>query len=323
MEKKLNKESARKLFEDNGLSAYECDITLMHVLGVNKIQLFLYDKNFHKVQIKMINKVLKQRKKGKPLDLIFLQSSFFGYNFYVNKHVLKPRGDSEVLVDQVVKSTKSDVRILDLCCGCGCIGLSIAKELKRNNFKTELVLSDVSKKALKVATKNAKKLNVDCNIVQSDLFDNLDSGFDVIVCNPPYIKTDVIKTLDKEVKNYDPKIALDGGKDGLVFYKNICANADRFLAKDGLIFLEIGFGQKEEIQKVFKDWQINFTKDFSGIDRVATIKRKKRKITDINPIATIVSNVRDDVEITIFDDDDAECNNDVEATFSQYFTRRK
>ena len=164
-----------------------------------------------------------------------------------------------------------------MCCGSGCIGLSIAKHTK-NSFVT---LSDVSFKALNATRKNAKILGLKKNIeiIKSNLFNNLKETekFDIILSNPPYIKSDDIKLLNKSVKNFDPLIALDGGKDGLKFYKQICAQSKNFLNKTGIVIVEIGYNQKNEVEALFKN--NNFTtkclKDYSKNDRVIIATKKE------------------------------------------------
>ncbi len=172
-----------------------------------------------------------------------------------------------------------DIQILDLCTGSGAIGISIAKII--NNYN--ITLSDISQNALNVAQKNCKKiLNNDSNIksrikfIQSDLFENIDKKFDIIVSNPPYIETEIIKTLDKEVQK-EPKIALDGGKDGLQFYKKIINKAFYYLTECGYLCLEIGYNQKQKIIELIENEgkykNIYSKKDLAGNDRVVICQK--------------------------------------------------
>jgi release factor glutamine methyltransferase len=193
-------------------------------------------------------------------------------DFYVDKNVLIPRADTEILVEEVINNCNNNAErnynILDLCAGSGAIGISIAKYVKTSKI-TEV---DISNEALNIAMKNAK-LNEVANIefLQSNMFKNINKKFDIIVSNPPYIKKDVIAKLDYEVQK-EPKLALDGGEDGLKFYRIIIDEADKYLTKNGMIFLEIGYDQKEDVIKLleksgkYKD--IYSKKDLYNNDRI-------------------------------------------------------
>ena len=177
-----------------------------------------------------------------PIQYITNNQEFMKLNFFVNQNVLIPRSDTEILVEEVINIYKNEhVKILDMCTGSGCIAISLKKYIQNS----EVYGIDISMEALKVAQINAKNNNVDVKFKCSDMFADIkNKDFDVIVSNPPYIKTQVINTLDKEVKN-EPIIALDGGDDGLYFYKKIINEAFNFLSDNGMIFLEIGYDQKE------------------------------------------------------------------------------
>jgi hypothetical protein len=195
-------------------------------------------------------------------------------NFFVNQNVLIPRSDTEILVEEVINTYKNEhVKILDMCTGSGCIAISLKKYMQNS----EVYGIDISKEALKVAQINAQSNNVDVKFKCSDMFADIqDKDFDVIVSNPPYIKTQVINTLDKEVKN-EPIIALDGGEDGLYFYKKIINEAFNFLADNGMIFLEIGYDQKEELTKLIKADKryelVKTKKDLGDNDRIVVVKK--------------------------------------------------
>ena len=195
-------------------------------------------------------------------------------NFFVNQNVLIPRSDTEILVEEVINTYKNEhVKILDMCTGSGCIAISLKKYMQNS----EVYGIDISKEALKVAQINAKNNNVDVKFKCSDMFADIQNkDFDVIVSNPPYIKTQVINTLDKEVKN-EPIIALDGGEDGLYFYKKIINEAFNFLADNGMLFLEIGFDQKEELEKLIKADKryelVKTKKDLGDNDRIVVVKK--------------------------------------------------
>ena len=239
---------------------------------------FLMNKNteyliFNKNEI-VGNKIVKQYKKeihkmkyGKPLQYITHTQQFMGLSFYVNKHVLIPRFDTEILVDEIINQNieKENLAILDMCTGSGAIAISLSKKLKNSS----IYAADISLKALKVAKKNN---NTKVEFIRSNMFSNiLEKKFDIIVSNPPYIKTKIINKLNKDVKK-EPKIALNGGKDGLKYYKILANNAYKHIKPNGMLALEIGFDQKEEIIKILESTNqyknIICKKDFAGNDRI-------------------------------------------------------
>lgn len=259
-------------------SVLEEDVLLEELFLEGKEKLLL--KNFSKKDVRKINKILNKRLKGKPLNKIFKSCFFYKDKFYINNTVLAPRQETELLVDNALEFinnfNKEDIRVLDLCCGSGIIGLSVAKYSKKNCF---VVLSDISKKALKIAKKNATKLNLikEIKLIKSSLFEGLkqEEKFDIILSNPPYIKTNEIKNLSIGVKKYDPIIALDGGKDGLMFYKQICNKCKSFLNKNGVIIVEIGFDQGKDVKDLFNNngFKTKLLKDYSNNDRIVIAKK--------------------------------------------------
>ena len=265
--------NAMKVLDD--YSGGEEELLCMMTLNLSREKFFIKEK-FNQKEYDKIKKVLNERLKNKPLNKIFKKQTFFGIDFFINNNVLAPRVETEILAEMVLKEiNKGTKRVLDLCCGSGCIGLTLSIKILN---KVEFVLSDISEKALYVARKNRKLLNQNAvRIVKSDLFRGLkkDKKFDIIVCNPPYIKSKDIETLSKGVKNFDPHIALDGGKSGLEFYEKIAQNVTNFLTEKGKIFLEIGFDEKEDVQNIFNKngFITKCYKDFSGQDRVVEIKR--------------------------------------------------
>ena len=218
-----------------------------------------------------------KRAKHIPLTKIFNRANFYGFEFYVNENVLSPRPETELLVEEVVKEVKErnnkKTKVLDLCTGSGCIATVISMKTGLKVFA-----SDISESALDVARQNAKNLNADVKFVESDLFNSIKHKFDIIVSNPPYIKSQDILTLEEEVKDNDPLISLDGGEDGLYFYKEIAKIAPLYLNKNGKIFLEVGFDQAKSVKKLLQNnfENIKIKKDYNGIDRmvIASLKGK-------------------------------------------------
>lgn len=208
---------------------------------------------------------------GMPIQYITNKQEFMKLDFYVDENVLIPQPDTEILVEKAIEEAKKieNVEILDMCTGSGCIGISIAKNIK--NAKVTLV--DISENVIEIAKKNALRNKVESQLtfIQSNMFEKVEKKFDIIVSNPPYIKTDVIPKLDKQVQN-EPHIALDGGKDGLKFYKIIIEEAKKYLKENGKLILEIGYDQKEEVENLIKQSgqykKIEVIKDLSQNDRV-------------------------------------------------------
>lgn len=208
---------------------------------------------------------------GRPIQYILGIQEFMGIDFHVNENVLIPQPDTEVLVQYVIEIAKQyeNPKILDLCTGSGAIAISLKAYIQ----KADVFASDISAKALETAKKNGRDKNI--GFIESNLFDSIDDKFDIIVSNPPYIKTDEIRDLSKEVQN-EPHLALDGGKDGLDFYKKIIKQASNYLKENGYLCLEIGEDQKEEVISLLEDTKkycnIASYKDFGGNDRVIICK---------------------------------------------------
>ena len=229
------------------------------------------EENLDEKQVNDILNVIDKLAKKIPIEYITYRREFMKIEFYVNEDVLIPRQDTEILVEEVMKRYKQG-KILDLCTGSGAIAVSLAKYLP----KTIVYASDVSKKALDVAKKNAIDNDVKISFIQSDLFENInESDFDVIVSNPPYIETAVIQTLQDEVKK-EPILALDGGVDGLDFYRKIIETAPVHLKQGGTLAFEIGYNQAEAVCNLLKTNgsynNIEVIKDLSGNDRVIIAK---------------------------------------------------
>ena len=219
---------------------------------------------------------------GKPIQYITHNQEFMKLNFYVDENVLIPQPDTEILVEEVLSICDNkdlNYNILDMCTGSGAIGISVAKYIQNS----KVLMADISNKALKIAEKNTIKNDVKnkCKFIKSDMFVNIKEKFDIIVSNPPYIKSSVIKTLDKEVQN-EPLLALDGGEDGLEIYRRIINEAYEYLNSDGYLCLEIGYDQKDEIVDLIKNsnrYTVTYCKkDLSGNDRIIVSKKLSKSI---------------------------------------------
>lgn len=240
---------------------------LEYVLHIDRMT-FLLDRE-KEVSLEDANRYMEQieiRAKHIPLQHITGEQEFMGYSFKVNEHVLIPRQDTEVLVEQVAKLADGK-RVLDVCTGSGCIILSLDKLCNL----TKAVGVDLSTKALKVARENGNRLAGSVEWIESDLFTNVTGTFDIIVSNPPYIETKVIDGLMEEVRCHEPMMALDGGEDGLYFYRKIVEESGKYLSDNGYLCFEIGYNQGEEVKTLmenagFRDCQV--IKDLAGLNRV-------------------------------------------------------
>ena len=215
--------------------------------------------------IDIINKIVEERISGRPLWYCIGDTDFYGYIIKVDERVLIPRPETEYLVEQALPYCNEDKSVLDLCTGSGAIAIAINKKTGAN-----VVASDVSQDAISLATENAKLNSANVEFLCGDMFFSVnDRKFDVIISNPPYIKTQVISTLQKEVKDFEPTIALDGGEDGLKFYKIIATESMKYLNDNGVLLLEIGFDQAEQVKNLLCNFKnVEIIKDFENNDRI-------------------------------------------------------
>ena len=238
------RETAKQLGDN---ARFEAELMVMSVMEMDRTRLVLNGKLPVMPQhTYRMNKMIERRKKGEPLQYILGETEFMSLDFFVREGVLIPRSDTEILVETVIdKIGDKKTTVADICTGSGCIGISIA-HYKKN---TDVELFDISDIALETAEKNIKRNNVS---------------------NPPYIEKAVIETLQTEVKDYEPRIALDGGEDGLVFYRRITETAHNFLKKGGLLAFEIGYNQGESIRGLMQNdfYDTEVIKDLNDNDRV-------------------------------------------------------
>jgi release factor glutamine methyltransferase len=267
--------------EESNISnpALEAGLLLANVLNKDRIYLYLNsDEEVNSnIESEFLNNV-KLRKNNMPIQYIIGNQEFMGLNFKVDENVLIPRADTEILVEEAIKfgNNKEKINILDIGTGSGCIAVSLAYFLKNS----EITAIDISNKALEIASKNANinKVNNRVKFLKSDIFSNVPESyykkFDLIVSNPPYIDNEDFKNLNKDVKDYEPKSALYGGKDGMFFYDKILENISNYLKKDGLVIFEIGYNQKLKIKELIKKYNLKYNntiKDLSKNDRVVLI----------------------------------------------------
>ena len=285
--KRLNIQELKKLGRDRleekqvEDSSHKADILLQFFLKMKKTQLVIHSQvDVEEEKVTKYLNAIEEVIGGKPVQYITNEQSFMNLKFYVDENVLIPQPDTEVLVETALTEVDKTIKILDLCTGSGAIAVALEHFLEEK--EVEIVATDISEKALEIAKKNAISNNANTKIkfIQSDLFAQIPKQkFDLIVSNPPYIETETIKTLSKEVQ-HEPKIALDGGEDGLAFYRRIAKEAFDYLEDGGKLLLEIGYNQKEKVmallQKEKKYVNIRCIKDFENRDRVIVAEKLKR-----------------------------------------------
>lgn len=251
-------------------AALDARLLLEFVCETDRTTLFFHpEKEVTPEQQERFETLIAKRSEHIPLQHLTGQQDFMGLTFAVNEHVLIPRQDTEILVEEVMRDLHDGVHILDMCTGSGCILLSL---LHYSNDTTG-VGADLSEEALKVARANAERLGLAerARFLRSDLFAAIDEKFDLIVSNPPYIRTDVIETLMPEVRDHDPRMALDGSADGLYFYRKIIEESGNYLKRGGQLFFEIGHDQAEDVCALMQSHgykEMEVKKDYAGLDRV-------------------------------------------------------
>ena len=253
-----------------GEAQLDARLLLEEVCGTDHNTLLCHgDREVSEEEEEQYRKALEQRAAHVPLQHLLGYQDFMGLRFQVNEYVLIPRQDTEILVEEAMRYLHDGMRILDLCTGSGCILLSL---LHYSN-DCEGVGVDISQEALQVAAQNAELLGIKADFLKSDLYEKVTGKFDLLVSNPPYIERKVIPTLMEEVREYDPYIALDGGEDGLDFYRRIIGGAQDYLKRGGQILMEIGSGQAQAVSELLREAgfkEIDVCRDFAGLDRVVS-----------------------------------------------------
>ncbi len=251
-------------------AALDARLLLEEICGTDRNDLLVHgDRLVTEEQYNCYVNYIDMRRRHIPLQHILGYQEFMGLKFKVTPDVLIPRQDTETLVEEVMRNLHDGMHILDMCTGSGCILLS----LLRYSNDCVGVGCDLSEKALKVARENARELSLEAEFIQSDLFENVCGKYEIIVSNPPYIPSGEISTLMEEVKDHDPLLALDGREDGLHFYREIIKKAGQYLHPGGMLFLEIGCSQAEDVCRYMKEAdykEVAVCKDLAGLDRVVS-----------------------------------------------------
>ena len=267
-----------KMLAQAGIDEAELDARyiLEYITGLNSAQYFIHSEDIiEKDKAEEFFRLIERRSKRIPLSYVIGTRDFFGLTFKVDENVLIPEQETELLVEEVIKHSEGK-SVLDMCTGSGCIAISIALFGK----PTKVAASDISEKALEVARENAKSLKAgEISFIQGDMFENVTDKFDIIVSNPPYIETREIDELMPEVRDYIPRLALDGDEDGLKFYRIISKEAVKKLNKNGRIFYEIGYNQSRAVASILLEngfTDVKIMKDYSGLDRIVMAKLSEK-----------------------------------------------
>ena len=262
-------EKTKKEFAEKEIDESDAEWIYALVLDVKRSELKT-ERTVKPSESKKIREIVEKRLAGRPLWYIIGDTEFYGCNIRVDERALIPRPETEILADSVVKSAENGDKILDMCTGSGCIAVSVAKALQ--NKEVTVTGADVSDAAIMLAKENAKLNGVSVNFIQSDLFAGVRGRFNIIVCNPPYIKSGEIPFIQKEVREHEPRVALDGGEDGLDFYRRIAKDVRSYLVKDGMLIMECGEGQANDILQIFPKREYAIVlKDLAGVDRFVKI----------------------------------------------------
>lgn len=261
----------------NKIEEYETDAWLLleGACGCTRNDLYLRGNDpLSEEQETLYKEYLEKRSRRIPVQHILGVQCFCGLDFIVTPDVLCPRQDTEILIEEAIKRIRPGSSILDMCTGSGCIILTLLHFVK----DCKGTAADLSEKALAVAVQNAKKLEKECTFIHSDLFENIEGRYDVIVSNPPYIATKEIEALEPEVRDMEPRMALDGMEDGLFFYRKIVSASVQYLNPEGWLMFEIGYDQGEQVSEMMKSAgyvDVKVVGDLAGLDRVVIGKLLK------------------------------------------------
>ena len=264
--------NTKKRFADNNIEEDEAEWIFALVLKIPKSAVSSEERIIKVEQAKEIIRIADERLTGRPLWYVIGDADFCGYTIKVDERVLIPRPETEEMVMMAIAGAEEGQHILDLCTGSGAIAIAAYKELEKSGRKCKVTAVDISAEALELAKENAAANEADVLFIQSDMFSRIRGRFDIIISNPPYIPTATVNTLQREVKEHEPRLALDGGVDGLDFYRRIAAEAGKYLARGGMLIMEVGEGQAQDVVKMFKGQAYSMiSQDFNGIERYVKI----------------------------------------------------
>ncbi len=271
-----------KTLESAGIEGYANDakVLAMFIFDLDYTGIFMKSNDEVSLEDEEAYKdVINIRSTHYPCQYIVGSQDFMGYTFKCAEGVLIPRPETEILVETALELTEGykNIKALDMCCGTGCIGISYnLKRIEAGHDKDFVQLADISREAIELCEENVFNLGAKCDIVRTDLFEKIEDSFDIIMSNPPYIPTSDIDEIMEDVREYEPRLALDGMEDGLYFYDNIIRRTDRYLRQDGILIFEIGYNQYQDIRELlinkgFTD--VSVKKDYAGLDRVVIARR--------------------------------------------------
>ena len=262
----------KKRFADNNVDEEEAEWIISLVLDIPKSAVASEERIIKVAKVKEILHIADERLTGRPLWYIIGDTDFCGYTIKVDERVLIPRPETEEMVMMALAAAEEGQSILDLCTGSGAIAIAMYKELEKRGKPCKVTAVDISAEALELAKENAAANEADVLFIQSDLFNRIRGRFDIIITNPPYIPTATVDTLQREVKDYEPRLALDGGEDGMDFYRRIASEAGKYLTRGGMLIMEVGEGEAQEVVKMFKGHAYAMvSQDFNGIERYVKI----------------------------------------------------
>ena len=270
-----------KTLRESGRESWKLDAELLlaFIMNVDKTRLFMkHNDEAPELLIQKYEKVIKERATGVPVQRLTGMTDFMGLPFKMSPEVLIPRHETEILVEEALKLIKPGAKVLELCTGSGCIAISL---FKLHEYVT-ITATDISEKAVYLAKENARDLGIPLGkdpgkiqFVLGDLFGPVKGKFDLIVVNPPYVKSGDLSDLMPEVKDHDPRLALDGGPDGLLFYRRLLAEAKNYMLDEGLMIMEIGEDQAKDISEIAGDDYevVEVKQDYNHKDRIMILKK--------------------------------------------------
>ena len=265
-------EGTKRRFASVGIDGEEAEWIFALVLDIPKSAVATEERIVKLPQVKQIIRIADERLTGRPLWYIIGDTDFCGYTIKVDERVLIPRPETEEMAMMAVSALEDGQAVLDLCTGSGAIAIAMYKELQKRGKNCKVTAVDISEGALELAKQNAEANEADILFIQSDMFKRIRGRFNLIISNPPYIPTATVDTLQREVKDHEPRLALDGGADGLDFYRIIAAEAGKYLARDGMLIMEVGEGEAQEVAKLFKGYAYSMiAQDFNGVERYVKV----------------------------------------------------